>query len=347
VIAAGGLAAAAAAGYAAASGGGGGSAPAAAGGVATGVATVARRDLVDRQDIQGTLGFAGARTVAAGLAGTVTRLRAEGEHVARGRSLYSVDGQPTAYVFYGSVPMYRDLRPGVTDGSDVRQLEAGLVALGYDPNGAIAVDRHWGAATTAAVRRWQHARGVEQTGTIARADIVFTSGPVRVGAHQAAVGEAARPGAPVMRISAMRRVVTARLDAARQEAVRPGDAVDVTLPDGSVVAGRVASVGRVASAGQDGSSATVALRVDLRSRQAGAGLDGAPTTLSVATGRTRGALSVPITALLATAGGRYAVEVIGRGGRRHLVAAQPGAYAGAYVEIAGRVRPGTRVAVPR
>ncbi|HEY3019914.1 MAG TPA: peptidoglycan-binding protein [Solirubrobacteraceae bacterium] len=349
LIATAGLAASGAGAWALAARGEGPSAPAANDAIPTAAATVARRDLVDREDVEGTLGFAGRPAVAAAEGGTLTRLRPEGARVPRGRSLFSVDGRAVAYVLYGDVPMYRDLHAGVADGPDVRQLERNLAALGFaiNTNRGQTPDGHWDAATTAAVRRWQRARGVTRDGVVRRADVVFTGGAVRVGEHRLAVGDPVRPGAPVTGLTSTRRLVTARLDAARQSAVHRGDAVSVTLPDGRVVAGGVTRVGRVARAGQDGAAATVELRVALRGRRAGAGLDGAPVTVSVAVGRTRDALSVPVTALVATAAGRYAVEIVGRSGARHLVGVTTGAYAGGYVQVAGRLRAGTRVVVPR
>ena len=85
-------------------------------------------------------GFSDTTTVAAPAAGTITRLRGEGDTVTRGRSLMSIDAKATAWVLYGMVPMYRDLGPGAADGSDVRQLERNLKALGYDPG---TVDDDW------------------------------------------------------------------------------------------------------------------------------------------------------------------------------------------------------------
>jgi hypothetical protein len=117
-----------------------------------GAATVQRRDLVDRVDIDATLGYADARKLAAPAGGTVTRLRAEGSIVGRGRSLLSIDAQATAWVLYGGRAPYRDLGPGVADGRDVRQLERNLAALGYDPG---TVDVDWTSATTAAVQEFQ------------------------------------------------------------------------------------------------------------------------------------------------------------------------------------------------
>src|SRR3954454_10848609 len=155
-------------------------------GVPLGTRTVQRRDLSDRQDLDGTLRYASAGTVAAARAGTVTRLRAEGTTVRRGRSLLSIDAKATAWVLYGKVPMYRDLGPGATDGRDVRQLERNLKALGYDPG---TVDTDWTSATTAAVEDFQADRDLTEDGTLHAGDVVVADGPVRVGEHRAGVGD--------------------------------------------------------------------------------------------------------------------------------------------------------------
>ncbi|EHN09510.1 Putative peptidoglycan binding domain 1 [Patulibacter medicamentivorans] len=312
--------------------------------VPTGVATVERRDLVDRQDVDGTLEFAGDRRVAAPAAGILTRLRAEGSIVSRGRPLLWLDGHASAFVMYGAVPMYRELRSGVSDGADVRQLQRNLAALGYDPYGALVADGEWSAATTAAVKRWEDARGVDADGRVPLGEILFTGGPVRVGSHAATVGDRLAPGAPVTDASSTRRVINGQLEASRQASVDEGDKVEVTLPDGDVARGVVERVGRVAKAGQDGGEATVSLRVGLRGRLArSTGLDRAPVTISVATEAARNALSVPVTALVARGSGRYAVEL--RGGR--LVPIETGVFADGYVEVSGRLREGDRVVVPR
>ena len=85
--------------------------------VPLGAAAVERRDLVAREDVDGTLGFADTTKATAPAAGTITRLRDEGDTVTRGRSLMSIDAKATAWVLYGTIPMYRDLGPGVADGS--------------------------------------------------------------------------------------------------------------------------------------------------------------------------------------------------------------------------------------
>jgi peptidoglycan hydrolase-like protein with peptidoglycan-binding domain len=315
--------------------------PAANDAVPLGSALVERRDLVAREDVDGTLGFSGTASVAAPAAGTITRLRDEGDTVTRGRSLMSIDADASAWVLYGTIPMYRDLGPGVSDGRDVRQLEANLKALGYDPG---TVDDDWTSATTDAVEAFQDDRGLTEDGTISRAEVVISDGPARVGQHRAEVGDAARAGAPVTGLTSTTPVVTAKLDAGLAAEVHRDDRVRVTLPDGSEVGGRVTRVGTVATAGQDGAGATVELRVALATRRHGR-LDGAPVSVSLETGRTKDALAVPVTALVATAPGRYAVELAGS---RRLVAVTLGAFADDFVQVEGAgLTPGTRVVVPR
>jgi multidrug efflux pump subunit AcrA (membrane-fusion protein) len=84
--------------------------------------------------------------------------------------------------------------------------------------------------------------------------------------------------------------------------------------------------------------------VALNSRRHGR-LDGAPVSVSLETGRTKDALAVPVTALVATAPGRYAVELAGS---RRLVNVTLGAFADDWVQVTGSgLAPGTRVVVPR
>jgi peptidoglycan hydrolase-like protein with peptidoglycan-binding domain len=321
--------------------GDGSSPPAANDAVPLGSAAVERRDLVARQDVDGTLGFSGTSTAFAPAAGTITRLRDEGDTVTRGRSLMSIDAHATAWVLYGTVPMYRDLGLGVTDGRDVRQLEANLRALGYDPG---TVDTDWTSATTSAVEDFQDDRGLTEDGTLSRSEIVISDGPVRVGAHKVEVGGAVQSGAPVTALTRTTPVVTAQLDAGLAVDVHRGNRVRVTMPDGSEVGGRVTRVGTVATAGENGAAPTVELRVALDTSRHGR-IDGAPVSISLETGRTKDALSVPVTALVATAPGRYAVELAGS---RRLIAVTLGSFADDWVEVEGAgLTPGTRVVVPR
>jgi peptidoglycan hydrolase-like protein with peptidoglycan-binding domain len=317
---------------------------------ATTTAAVAARDLRAQEQVQGTLGYGDARAVTNQRQGTITWLPEEGAVVRRGQALYRVDGKPVQ-LLYGRLPAWRELAVGVDDGADVRQLERNLVALGYDPNRVITVDDHFTSATRAAVRRWQEAVGLDQTGAVKPGDAVWQPGAVRVGEPKAAVGDAARPGSPVLEVTSTARQVTIDLDASRQPYVHAGDRVDIELPGGATTTGRVASVGKVATAasGNDptsDSSPTVEVVVSLDKPKATGSLDQAPVDAFITTEVREDVLAVPVNALLALAEGGYAVEVE-RGGRRELVGVKLGLFADGMVEVEGSgLRAGDRVVVP-
>jgi multidrug efflux pump subunit AcrA (membrane-fusion protein) len=295
-------------------------------------ASVERRDLVDRDTVSGTLGYADSGTLAAGAAGTITRLRKEGSVVRRGRSLYSLDGHPAAWLLYGELPAWRDLEPGMTDGADVRQLERNLRALGYEPGD---VDGHWDADTTAAVERFQKARDLTQTGTLTRTQIVFRDGPTRIGQLRAAAGDQVSPGRPLAAITSTRQDVTVALDAEKQTIARDGERVSVELPSGRTVWGRISDVGTVATHSQGGSTIPVTIALHAEATR----LDQAPVSVGFAVDRRKDVLAVPVKALLARQGGGYAVELPDR----RLVPVTPGLFADDYVEVSGALHPGERV----
>jgi peptidoglycan hydrolase-like protein with peptidoglycan-binding domain len=312
-------------------------------------ATVERRDLVERDELDGTLGYADGGSLVAGAAGTITRLRAPGEVVRRGRALYWLDGEPAAYLLYGSLPAWRDLGPGIEDGDDIRQLERNLRALGYDPDGDMEVDREWDWATTAAVRLFQDARGLSEDGTLARGEIVFRPGPTRIGEARATVGQTAAPGRELAAVSSTERRVTVDVEATRQQLARAGDTVTVELPTGRTVKGRIEEVGKVAEQppGEDGGDPTIEVTIALRGKAArGSGLDQAPVDVGFAVERREDVLAVPVKALLARQGGGFAVEVV-EAGRRRVVAVTPGLSADGFVEVEGDLREGQTVVTAR
>ncbi len=315
----------------------------------TELAPVERRDLVRRETLDGTLGYADSRSLVAAGAGTVTALAAEGATVRRGGVLYALDSRPVYYL-EGSVPAWRSLRSG-DEGADVRQLEQNLVALGYDPDGDIELDSEFDWGTAAAVRRWEEKRGATEDGVVELGEVVFLPGTVRrMAAHEAAVGAVVQPGSPLAATTATRRVVTIELEATRQELLRKGARVSVVLPDGRSVAGKVSRIGTVAEAAESQDpEASEEPTVDVTVTVSGStgSLDGAPVDVEVESDRSDDALVVPVNALLALSGGGYAVEV-DRGGTRTLTAVDPGLYADGFVAITGEgVGDGDRVVVPR
>ena len=256
--------------------------------------------------------------------GTLTALRDAGSVVTRGHSLYDVDDAPGAFLLYGALPAWRDFAPGMTDGDDVRQLERNLRALGYEVGD---VDRDWDSDTTEAVEQFQRDRDLDDDGTLARAEVVFRDGAIRIGEAKAAVGDQVGPGKPLGEIASTNRIVTVDLDASRQRLARVGDRVTVDLPSGRTLNGRISEVGKVATKSQEETTIGVTIAVPGRAGN----LDQAPVDVGFASARRRDALAVPVKALLARQGGGYAVEVVGRG----MVRVTPGLYADDLVEVEG------------
>jgi peptidoglycan hydrolase-like protein with peptidoglycan-binding domain len=319
-------------------------------------ATVARRDLVQRTTVSGTLGYADTRAIVNSGRGTITSLPEEGRVLRPGAVLYRVDERPVV-LLSGSKPAWRPLGEGVSDGRDVRQLEQNLRALGYDDEQELTIDQRFDAATAAAIKRWQEALGVTATGRIALGEIVFLPGARRVGTVTVALGDRVRPGARVMATSSTKRLVIAQIDASDQEDVAVGDEVTIDLRNGTTTTGAISEVGKVASVPTTESSggqmssgsttSTITFDVQLDKPAVAGALDQAPVDVGVTSERAKNALSVPVSALLALRGGRYGLEVV-RSGTTSVVEVTPGLYSdGGYVQIKrGAVKAGDLVVVP-
>jgi peptidoglycan hydrolase-like protein with peptidoglycan-binding domain len=312
-------------------------------------AAITRRDLVLRDDVDGTLGYGDARELVASAPGTVTRLPDEGAVVTRGRALYDVNARGVR-LLYGTMPLWRRLAVGVSDGEDVEQLERNLVDLGYDPSG-MTVDDEFDADTAAAVRSWQDALGVPETGAVEPGDAVFLPGPRRIGQLETSVGAQMQPGQAVMQVTGTVPMVEIDLDARQQELARVGAAVEVELPSGRVVRGTIAAVGKVAEVsttaqGEPGDP-TVSVVVHLVDPAKRDGLDGAPVVVSLERERAKGVLAVPVEAILALKGGGDGLEVVRSDGEHVLTRVETGTFADGYVEVTGRgIAEGTKVVVP-
>lgn len=320
-----------------------GDAPAHTGGT-TPVSTTAitRGDVVDTESVDGTLSYAHQRSLNSPASGVVTWAPGAGTTIGRGESLMRVNDRPVT-LMYGSMPLYRALRSGVSDGKDVRQLEANLAALGYGSD--MTVDDDFTAATAAAVKDWQEDRGLPETGRVDTSQVTFLSGSVRVADATAAKGDQVRSGSPALTVTDTTRTVHVDLEADKQDLVNKGDKVSVELPDGHTVKGRISSVGAVASAGHGDDPASVDVYVKLSGDDVGR-LDKAPVSVELASDRAKDVLSVPVEALLALREGGYGVEVVS--GKTHkIVAVKTGTYGGGRVEVSGDgLREGARVEVP-
>lgn len=301
-------------------------------------------------------------SASASQAQTITAVPPAGAVIGRGQQVYGLDGAPVP-LLYGTTIPWRALSLGVDDGPDVAQLQRNLVALGFGDGGTAGP--HFSAGTADAVKRWQASLGQPQTGEVQLGAYVVEPGPIRAVAVAARLGQPAQPGAAILQASSTDRQVVVDLDATQQSAVRAGDSVTITLPDSSTTPGVVSSVGAVATAPQDsaaaggsgssgssGSAATPTITVTITpTRPAATGrLDQAPVTVAIKTATVHNALVVPVTALLALAGGGYALETVPpRGGPHQLIGVRLGLFddADGLVQVTGSgLAAGQQVVVP-
>lgn len=340
---------------------------------ATSTVAVVRTTLASQEQVAGTLERARSYTlVSQQSAGTVTELPTPGTVIGRGRVLYRLDGKPVR-LLYGTQAAWRTLAPGVADGADVLQLKRNLKALGFTADETLTVNDDFDWATAIAIEEWQRAQGVAQTGVISLGSIAFLPGPVRVTAQLALPGTPAQPGTPLLGLSSTDLAVSVPLDPSLRQLVHVGDRVQIQLPEGQSTPGRVCQIGAdaIAGGGQatsagsaspsaagaqgssgsptqsgDGPSVTVPLMIALGRPGDARGLDQVPVEVAITDTVHRDALAVPIAALLALAGGGYAVAV-DEGGSRTLIPVTPGIFDRNLVEVSSsRLQPGMRVEVP-
>ena len=304
--------------------------------------------------------------------GTYTELPGLGRVISQGHVLYRVNDRPVV-LLRGSTPAYRTLSAGVS-GPDVAELNADLVALGYATRAQLHPrSAFFGTATTTAVEKLQAALGVARNGSLALGQVVFEPTAVRVTSVSAQLGGRAQPGETVMQATSTARLVQIALAASQQTEVAVGNKVTITLPNNQTTPGVVSSVATVATCpsssgpGRSSSSAsapgtdscssggsgsgtpTIAVDVTFSDPAATGTWDQAPVQVGITTASVRGALTVPVAALLAQSGGGYAVEVVGAGERNHLVPVSLGLFddAEGLVQVTGSgLAAGQKVVVP-
>ena len=174
-----------------------------------------------------------------------------------------------------------------------------------------------------------------------------------------ASGSSGGSATAVLETTSTRQVVTVNLDPSKQSEAKVGERVTVEMPAGNTVDGRVSAVSSVAQAPSNsnngngsgnsgpnnsstGSSSTIPVTISLSRRHAVGGLDQAAVSVNFAQARANHVLSVPVTALLATAGGGYAVEAAAA--PHQLIPVTTGLFAAGYVQVSGRgIHPGLQV----
>ncbi|GAA5165273.1 MULTISPECIES: peptidoglycan-binding domain-containing protein [Amycolatopsis] len=298
----------------------------------TATAQVKRQKLVVSDRQSGTLGYAGEYHVTGNRPGVLTGLPPVGQVITQGKAVFHLDGRPVP-LWHGDTPFWRPLEPGVEAGVDVRELEQNLKDLGYFRG---AVDRKFTDATAAAIKNWQKALGLEETGKVEPGSVVVLPTDIRVTAVTGVPGAAAQ--GKILDASGTGRVVTVKMPVSKQSEAVAGSEVDITLLDGTHTPGTITSVGTVArepdpNGGNpaSGHEPTVDVQVTPKNPDAVGKLDGAPVTVAFTSEQKDNVLTVPVGALLATPEGGYAVETVD--GR--LLPVELGLFANSLVEVSG------------
>jgi len=314
---------------------GGQAAPAAPAPPRLATAAVVRTNLVTTTLTGGTLGYAPTRPMVNLVTGIYTWLPRPVARVRAGGVLYRVDDTPVV-LMAGAVPAWRPFGIGMTDGPDVRQLQAGLIA-GHFAGGLFTTPTgHYDLATADAVERWQTARGLTVTGSIPLGQVVFLPTAILVGAMNVAAGEAAAAGQRPYQVTTSQRTVTVPLNPTLPPAA-VGEAVSIVLPSQATVPGTITAVSAL-------SSTSGQLTVTP------SGATGMGTNVQVQVSRAvqsaRDVLAVPVSALLALAGGGYGLEVVTPSGAHRLTGVTAGLFASGQVQVSGPgIAAGTKVVV--
>jgi peptidoglycan hydrolase-like protein with peptidoglycan-binding domain len=295
---------------------------------------VTRGDLANEYEFTGQVSFGDPWSLPLAPGGVVTRSRPLGEIVDFGTALIWVDDKPVVLA-QGDVPMHRQLAlasPHMT-GADVTQLQQFLVSQGYDDEGLLEVDGEFGTTTRDAVKDWQDASGLDDTGRVDGAQLIFSPSPLRMASdHQ--VGTTF-DGVQVTDATA---VVTTDTSTRDRSGVPVGGDVAVELADGTSLPGVVRDQERVIQ--QDGSTLwRSTIEVD--------GVLGGDETSVLITSKVvevADVLIVPVSALLAVANGGFALEVQTTTGTK-LVPVEVGSVVDTNAQVSGAVDVGDRVVV--
>jgi peptidoglycan hydrolase-like protein with peptidoglycan-binding domain len=233
-------------------------------------------------------------------------------------------------LFLGSLPLYRAVGTGMTDGPDVKLVEENLRDLGYSGFGT--PNEKFTAATEAAIKKWQKKLGVDQTGVIELGDVAVTAAPVRVSTVSAALG--ADAAGAVLEYTDTTRWVTAELDEDQKDLVAAGAKVTLTIGDKQVPGTVTSVVPAPPSDSQDpnaDSSQKYTVTVSIDDVAAIGAVDSGSVDVVVTSGTRQGVFAVPVGALLALSEGGYAVEM----SSGKLVAVTTGLFADGMVEVSG------------
>nr|AFI57013.1 QmnI [Amycolatopsis orientalis] len=307
-------------------------------------ADVAVRDLTRTEKLSGVVAYQDMRDLSSAQSGIITELPSPGADLVNGDVLMRINDKPVV-LLNGVVPAWRDLKPGITDGPDVHQLESALLALGFGKPSASYPDDDWSQKTTDAVKQLQKKVGAEDDGVLSLGDVVFTEGNVHIAKLNAHEGGMTSPSAPVLTVQSTDRVVSVDLEPLDRDLVEVGRAVEVELPSGDRAPGKIESVGTTLEMNSDNKGVfKVTITLDAPDQVNGLAL--APVTVHYVATVAEQALSVPVSSVIGVAGGGNAVVVVAPDGTTKQVPVKLGEWGDGFVQVTGDLPVGTKVEVP-
>lgn len=244
------------------------------------------------------IGGTGTGTSSGTVTQVVTGIATANDTIRSGDVLYTVESTPVV-ALRGAQPAWRTMSSSSDDGVDVEQLEAALVALGYDLHGEVTVDQEWDRATTEMVERWQRGMGVDDSGEVALGTVVFIAHDATVATVDVAVGDDVQDGTEVLQLTGTQQQVVITVPDELQTALTPS--TPVGLGDGTGVVTRLRSA--------DGDDGTVTVQALITPDAALDAAAGTTVKVTLSTTVAADALLVQTDALVSMLDGRYALEV--------------------------------------
>ena len=253
----------------------------------------------------------------------ITGVAAVGTPIDSGDVLYTVESQPVV-ALSGALPAWRTMNSSSDDGADIAQLEAALVALGYDPDGEVTVDATWDSDTTAMVKLWQQGVGTDDTGKVMLGSVVFIPHSGAVASTSVVVGDDVYDGDTVLELTGSVQQVIIEVPTELLADVTPSMRVDI--------AGTAGTVTRLRSADTDNGVTVQAVispdtALDLEA--------GSTVKVTITYDLATDQLVAPTDAVVSRRDGAYAVQTLDDTGAHAFVAVEIVAVSGNRTAITG------------
>jgi len=285
--------------------------------------------------------------------GEIETFVTSGQELASGDVLYSVDGRAVTAMI-SDATFDRDIEDGIDAGDDILAVEEMLVSLGYDANGDLDVDDVFDEDTEQAIIEWEEDlqntfEAVVVDGVVSLDEIViFETGTVAGSVVDDDEGFVAS-GSVLWSSSTetTARIIETSIAVADQDKLAEGNVVDIEFPDGDIVQGTVVTVATSTTTDPMNPDAdpTIAVEISVTEVPASASdLDQVDVRIKLVEEIAAGATVVPVSALVATGDGNFAVEAVTTTGTT-FVQVDPGMFSDGWVEVTG-IQPGTQVVVP-